>query len=98
MRGKTVVVRTFGDRPLVRRVWDADADAVYITDDVQYQRLVAGEPALNPVGFPWEDVYEVEPSLIDAVEQIWQAGRWDWRRLRPWPGTEGDAGRPSVRA
>ena len=51
MRGDMVIVRDFRGETLVRRVWEADQKAVYITDDQQFERLSAGKDALMPVGF-----------------------------------------------
>lgn len=80
MRGELVIVRDFSGRALLRRVWDADEKAVYITDDQQFERLVSGHEALWPVGFPREDVFEYNPGIAESIgkESI------DWRMLSPW--------------
>lgn len=82
MRGKLVIVRNFRGDALVRRVWDADANAVYITDDQQFTRLVAGHEALLPVGFPREDVFECDPGVAEPMSK----GSIDWTRLEPYKG------------
>ena len=77
MKGDQVIVRAFGDVPLVRRVWQADAHAVYITDDMTLAKLEKGEDAPFPIGFPREDVFAYES---DAAARIGRAG-WDWSSL-----------------
>lgn len=80
MRGELVIVRDFRGQAFIRRIWDADQRAVYITDDRQLERLLKGEDALMPVGFPYEDVFEYDS---DAVKLI---GRHsiEWNRLNRW--------------
>ena len=58
MRGKQVIVRDFRKRALVRRIWDADKGAVYITDDEGLEKLGNGDPGAPwPIGFPRGDVF-----------------------------------------
>ena len=80
MRGDLVIVRDFRGEALVRRVWDADQKAVYITDDQQFERLLAGHEALLPVGFPREDVFEYDPGIAESIEKE----SIDWHMLSPW--------------
>jgi hypothetical protein len=79
MRGDTVIVRAFGGKALKRRVWDVGDAVVYITNDEQFERLVAGKLAVEPIGFPKEDVFRVteNESSDDTI---------DWARLAPWNG------------
>jgi len=79
MRGDIVIVRAFGGKALKRRVWDVGDTVVYITNDEQFERLVAGKRAVEPVGFPKEDVFKdtENESSDDTV---------DWARLAPWKG------------
>lgn len=76
MRGELVIVRAFGGRALKRRVWDIGVNLVYVTNDEEFEKLAAGAPAVEPIGFPKEDIFclsETEPS--DATE---------WSQLAPW--------------
>lgn len=82
MRGDLVIVKDFRGEALVRRVWDADQKAVYITDDQQFERLVTGEEALLPVGFQREDVFECDLGVAELMSK----GSIDWRRLKPYKG------------
>lgn len=88
MRGEMVVVKDFRGRALVRRVWDADEKAVYITDDQQFERLSKGEDALMPVGFPKDDVFEYDSAIAESMAN----GSIDWSKLKlftksNWRGT-----------
>lgn len=85
MRGDKVIVRSFGNRPLVRRVWGADEHGVYISAEGEYQKLSRGEEALSPVGFPREDVFSFDPELA-AVMELDDGALMDWGRLSRWEG------------
>lgn len=84
MRGQKVVVRAFGGKALVRRVWVADEDAVYVFDEQEFVLAVRGQQTLLPVGFPRKDVFEYEPGLEGHMASV------DWRRLRPWTPIEAE--------
>ncbi len=77
MRGDVVLVRGFNGKPLKRRVWDVGDGLVYVTNDEHFERLTAGKPALEPIGFPQEDVFRntATESLVDPI---------DWSSLDPW--------------
>ena len=79
MRGDVVLVRTFGGKAVKRRVWDVGHSVVYVTNDEQFAKLTAGKSAVEPIGFPKEDVFKVtdNESSADTV---------DWARLAPWNG------------
>lgn len=85
MRGDKVIVRSFGGRPLVRRVWAADEHGVYISAEGEYQKLSRGEEALSPVGFPREDVFRFDPEIA-AVAEHDGATLMDWGGLDHWEG------------
>jgi hypothetical protein len=75
-RGDTVIVRAFGGKALKRRVWDVDDGLVYITNDEEFEKLVAGKPAVEPIGFPTEDIFCLsENESTDPTE---------WSQLVPW--------------
>jgi hypothetical protein len=77
LRGEVVLVRTFGGEPVERRVWDVGDSVVYVSNNEEFEKLVAGKPALAPVGFPKEDIFcrPANESLDDRV---------DWSRLEQW--------------
>ncbi len=63
MRGSLVVARDYSGRPLLRRVWDSDNKVIYLSEESQFQRLMAGLDALRPIAFPMEDVFSYVPNL-----------------------------------
>ena len=69
MKGDIVIVRERKGRPLVRRVWESTPTGVFISEERQFQRLAAGIVALNPVGFPRDDVYNYDPAVLPDLEQ-----------------------------
>ena len=77
MRGDTVIVRAFGGKALKRRVWGTGDGLVYITSNEEFEKLVAGKPAAEPIGFPKEDVF------IDTANESGN-GSVDWSQLAPW--------------
>lgn len=84
MRGDLVIVRAFGGKPLIRRVWEEVERGVYITDDALFQRLMAGENGtIQPVGFPREDVFKFDSDLAAAMDDLVKDEKWDWTKLVP---------------
>lgn len=82
MRGDIVIIRTYGDIPLIRRVWDEDGnDIIYITNDEQFQLLIDGKEALEPIGFPRRDVFKYDPELTSFMDRLYKEGKWDWNKL-----------------
>ncbi|MDE3113826.1 MAG: hypothetical protein KGK34_12870 [Chloroflexota bacterium] len=77
MRGDTVIVRADEGVPLVRRVWGADEQAVYVTDDATLAKLSAGADGPFPIGFPREDVFRYD---AEVAERIGRRG-WEWSSL-----------------
>lgn len=65
--GARVLVRAFGDKALIRRVWAVHGPAVYITGDAEYERLMAGEAAPDPIPFPVEDVFQLDPGMVEQL-------------------------------
>jgi hypothetical protein len=86
MRGSTVIVRSFGGYPLVRRVWSANEHGVYISAEQEFQRLRRGADALAPVGFPREDVFELDPDVAAVAARNGTLSDDDWGRLSRWEG------------
>lgn len=79
-----MIVKAFGGKALVRRVWAVDANAVYVTDDAQFQRLTAGEEGIRPmVGFPPEDVFMYDPAVVVSLGRS-DKEKLDWSKLTTW--------------
>lgn len=83
MRGDRVIVRAFGGRPFVRRVWEVYEKFVLITDDAQYALLDSKQDAIEPLGCPREDVFKYDPKLAGSIEGLHKRGKWDWNKLVP---------------
>lgn len=83
MQGDLVIVRAYGNVPLVRRVWDEEKNGVYITDDEGLRRLREGDTEVWPVGFPREDVFKFDPELAKDCDRLRESGKWDWNNLEP---------------
>lgn len=81
MRGDLVIVRTFGDIPLIRRLWKEDENTIYITNNEQYQILINGKIGLEPIGFPKKDVFKFSPELAPSIDQLYKTGKLDWNKL-----------------
>ena len=64
---------------LVRRVWDADKFAIYITNEKGFEKLENNDPdAILPVGFPREDVFEFDPNWFsDRGNSKGENPRWN---------------------
>ena len=41
MEKKRVIVRAYGGKPLVRILWDATGNGVFITNEEQFEKLMA---------------------------------------------------------
>ena len=83
MRGDFVIMRAFGDIPLIRRLWDEDNNGVYITNDELFQLLTEGKGSIQPIGFPQEDVFKYDPELASSMDRLFKNGEWDWNKLVP---------------
>lgn len=69
MKGDRVIVRADGGVPVVVRVWKADKDAVYVTDDANLVLLDRGLEAALPIGFPRDDVFRHDPKAEAAAQR-----------------------------
>ena len=84
MRGDLVIVRTYGGKPLVRRVWGVGPNSVYITNDEQFQKLINNVPALEPISFPKEDVFVYDRKLVVSMEDMDKSGKFNWSKVVPY--------------
>jgi hypothetical protein len=71
MKGDIVIVRSFGDKPLVRRVWEVTSEIVFICSEENYNVLSSGKEGLLPVGFPREYVYRYNPKMNTSNQISW---------------------------
>lgn len=78
MKGDKVIVRAYRETALIRRIWDINEYVIYIIDENNYQKLKSGQKALEPIGFPKEDVFKYKPELEKNLDKI------NWSKLEPW--------------
>ena len=72
MRGDTVIVKSFGDKPLIRKVWDVSKDVVFICNDENFETLIEGNKGLLPVGFHKDDVFRYNPNIDINDPALWK--------------------------
>ena len=90
MQGDTVVIREFGGRPLIRRVWAANDDVVFVCSEERYKHLLAGEDDRYPVGFPREYVYQYDESIVVTLQSLWEVDPTVWSSLSIWEASNGN--------
>jgi hypothetical protein len=73
MRGQVVVCKDVDGNPLVRKVWDHSATAVFIHDDEEWEKRMRGERHLEPVGFPARDVFTAADLSLLSTPINWAA-------------------------
>lgn len=88
MKGQVVVAKEFNGNPIVRRVWTVGANTVFISDEQNFAKLAGGIPALEPVGFPIDDVFDVPRGITEReMQEKHRRGELDWSTMRQWrPG------------
>lgn len=79
MKGQLVIVRAYGGKALIRRIWDVEKNLVYILDEENYQKLSRGQKALEPIGFPKEDVFKYHPEIAKKLND-----KIEWTSLEQW--------------
>ena len=78
-----MLVRAFGGEPVKLRVWNVKSSVVFITSEDEYEKLAAGQPALDPIAFPRKDIFCV-PATLSAARPF------DWSQLVLWSDKTGD--------
>jgi hypothetical protein len=72
MRGETVIVRAFGGKPLLKKVWSVGARVVYLLDETDLEKMLAGGESVQPIGFPKEDVFKYDAAMAGILsETVW---------------------------
>ena len=84
MQGDYVIARSFGDVPIVRRVWKIDENAVYICTEERFNKLKAGNANLLLVGFPRKDVFVYDKKLLSELEVHFKTKPSLWNKLTVW--------------
>lgn len=88
MIGDIVIARGFGNRPYVRRVITVSSSMVYISNEQEYQRFIAGQDAIPPVGIRYEDVFQYDAEIMTDLEKNFRKPS-AWELLKLWKGDSG---------
>lgn len=80
MLGEIVVVRTFGGRPAIRRVWEVKGDVVMITTEEGHKT----KNSSLVIGFPIRDVFKADDRMLQAVKNSREESIMDWGGFKPW--------------
>jgi hypothetical protein len=63
LRGQAVVVRTFGEFPVVRRLWGIEDGLALVVEDQWFQAVSAGDLTWA-VAVPLSDVFRYDPRVL----------------------------------
>lgn len=82
-RGEKIIVRAWGDRPLVRVIWDMQDQSVLITNEIAFAALQAGHDGPMPIGFPFSDAFIYEEDKAEKIMGEYASGMPpQWHILR----------------
>jgi hypothetical protein len=85
MRGALVIVRAYGGKPLIRRSCDVGESVVFVTNEQMFQLLMQqDDKAIGPIGFPKEDVFQYDPTLVESNMKFLNAKQFNWHKLAHW--------------
>lgn len=82
-RGEKIVVRAWGNRPIVRVIWDVCDDFVLVTSEQALALLEAGHGGPMPIGFSLTDVFAYEERKVEKVMGAYASGtspQWSFLR------------------
>lgn len=76
MFGENVIVREFGGKPVVCKVWEVDRNRVYVCTEETFRKLkgLNGKPFpanCFPVAFPRKDVFRYNSRVDLKSPAIW---------------------------
>lgn len=84
MQGDTVLVRAYRGRALILRVWEANAETVYVCSEENYRKMSEGIAAEWPIGFARKDVFVYQHSAtLKSVHGTIQDDAF-WKNLTPY--------------
>jgi len=77
MKGDLVILRSYNNIPLVRRVWDVGEECVYLCNEERYAKLLSGKTIPLIIGFPMKDVFEFDNTIpleeINGNPKVWES-------------------------
>jgi hypothetical protein len=74
MKGDKVIVRTFGNKPVVCKVWEVTPQVVAVCSEENFEILSQGKEGLWPVGILKCDVFKYTPNTKNI----------SWEHLTPY--------------
>ena len=77
MNGQLVIIKDVANRPLLRKVCDANDKIVFVTSEKAFELIKNGDSGLFPIGFRAENVFIYEGQDL--------AGKVNWNTLTKWP-------------
>ena len=85
MFGETVLVREYGGRPVICKVWEVTREKVYICTEENFEKLKAHKDRpfpsnCFPIGFPKEDVFRYNPKR-KAMLSDWRNHPKFWEQM-----------------
>ena len=84
MRGDVVILRAYLGRPYIMKVWEMGKRVVYLAKEEQYLYLLSNDSrAVEPIGFPKEDVFEFNPKIAKAIDTLSEGKSFNWEKLTP---------------
>ncbi len=86
MLGDHVIVREYGNRPVLCRVWEVTSDKIWIVAEEDFERLKSLKGAnlpenCFPVGFPKSEVFVFNSELYKEVLDKYQEDPSVWDKL-----------------
>lgn len=57
MKGKRVILRCYGNKALIGRVWEIEGETIYVLNEENYHKMEDGFKTPPPIGFPKNDVF-----------------------------------------
>lgn len=92
MRGDRVIVKAFGNRPLLRRVWDVSSTKVYVLDEESFQRRQVHEDTSLPMAWRRDVVFCHDEKLFAGLARDYKTNPTLWKQLVVYQGDNGNNG------
>jgi hypothetical protein len=66
------------------KVWEMGKRVVYLAKEEQYLYLLSNDTrAVEPIGFPKEDVFKFDPGIAKAIDRFSEGKAFNWEKLTP---------------
>jgi hypothetical protein len=91
MEDKIAVMRGFRGKPSIVFVCGANRRVVLVTGKDNYDKLVSGQVAANPIGVPRADVFRYNQTTFQQLLDHWQDDGDVWDRVTLWENSLDEA-------